>query len=206
MVRAAVVFQRVLDELKTGQAHTVEREVIGAARVRRRKRERAHVGERSEPGAENWPNCFVPLQIDATDFARAVIEIEIGRELGMIGLQFVPRRALSGLRGCRRRWLRATRPLISGFSRSVIAAATAAATTSAGWRRYRAAKVVSHIGPRAEQALLLASPEGDANRPPRRDADRLQNPHGFERDAAADGVVGRPGARMPRIKVATEHH
>src|SRR5438270_8360826 len=52
VVRARVVVNRVLYELEAGQADGVEREVVGAARVRERQGLRAQVVERREPLAE----------------------------------------------------------------------------------------------------------------------------------------------------------
>ena len=67
-------------------------------------------------------------------------------------------------------------------------------------------EVLLHVRLRAEHALLLAAPQRDANGPPRRDADRLQNPRRLHHRRAANRVVGRAGRRVPRVEVAAEHH
>ena len=102
MVRAAVVFQRVLNELKAGQAR--RRRTTGdrcrpCCGGERRVRPCRQTG-RATP--EDRPHRLVALQIDAADFARAVIEIEVGRELRMVGLELIFGRPAPLARG---RWL-----------------------------------------------------------------------------------------------------
>ena len=87
VVGSRLVFDGVLDELKSGQADLVEGNVVGAAGAADGKRGHAHGLERLHPFLENGPHRFVSLQVDAANFSRAVIHIEIGRKLGVFGLE-----------------------------------------------------------------------------------------------------------------------
>src|SRR5690242_6548247 len=68
VVRARVVIERVLDELKPGQAHGIERKMIGAAGVANRQRSHAEIVERLHPFLEKRLDGLVALEIDAADF------------------------------------------------------------------------------------------------------------------------------------------
>src|SRR5450759_2990295 len=61
------------------------------------------------------------------------------------------------------------------------------------------------VGQRSEQPFFLAAPEGDADRAPRLDAERLEDARRFHHDGAAHGVIGRAGRHVPGIEVAPEH-
>ena len=63
-----------------------------------------------------------------------------------------------------------------------------------------------HVADGAEVVLLLAGPEREPDRPPRRDANRLQDADRLHRHRRTRAVVGRAGRRMPRVEVAAEHH
>src|SRR2546427_11541900 len=65
--------------------------------------------------------------------------------------------------------------------------------------------MISDVSFGPEQALLFAGPQGQPNRSPRLDAQRLQDSHGFEGNSATDGVVGRARPAVPRIKMSAEH-
>ena len=66
-------------------------------------------------------------------------------------------------------------------------------------------EVLADIGPRAQQPLLLAAPQGNADGATRLRTDRREDAHGFHHDGAADGVVGRAGGSVPRVEMAAEH-
>src|SRR6059058_1334059 len=83
MVSARVVVQRILDKLKTGQADRIEGQVIGAAGVADGERVHAEVVERLHPGGEDGGHHFIALEIDAADFAGAIVNVVVGVELGM---------------------------------------------------------------------------------------------------------------------------
>jgi hypothetical protein len=57
----------------------------------------------------------------------------------------------------------------------------------------------------AEQTLLLAAPERDADGPARLHPERLENPGRLHHHRASNRVVGRPGRGVPGVEVATEH-
>ncbi|OQC35203.1 MAG: hypothetical protein BWX64_02559 [Acidobacteria bacterium ADurb.Bin051] len=62
------------------------------------------------------------------------------------------------------------------------------------------------VGARAEQPLLLGGPECEADRAPGLHADRLEDPRRLHDDRDARAVVGRAGARVPRVEVGARHH
>src|SRR5258706_10346837 len=86
VVRAARIVELVLYELEAGQTERVEREMVGAARVAQRDGVGAQVPERLEPRLEDRTHRRVLLTIDAANPARAVVEVEVGGELRMLGL------------------------------------------------------------------------------------------------------------------------
>src|SRR5687768_11121324 len=83
-MRTGVVFDLVLDELKTRQADTIERLVIRSAGVRHRKRLRTEVCEWCEPCFEVRSNRRIALHVNAADLSRPVVEIVVGRELVVV--------------------------------------------------------------------------------------------------------------------------
>src|ERR1051325_7933467 len=74
-----------------------------------------------------------------------------------------------------------------------------------GLRRFERSEVLLHVRLRSEQPFFLAAPQGDADRPARRDAQRLQDPRSLHHHRAADRVVGRAGRGLPRVEMAAEH-
>ena len=54
--------------------------------------------------------------------------------------------------------------------------------------------------------MLFASPERHANRAPRPDTDRLQQPRRLHHRGAPDRVVSGAGGAVPRIEVPAQHH
>src|SRR5438046_921021 len=81
MMCAARIIQRVLNELKPRQTDRVKRLMIGAASVRKGDRFSAQIIERRQPSAEERAHRFVALEINASDFSGAIVEIEICGEL-----------------------------------------------------------------------------------------------------------------------------
>ena len=53
--------------------------------LRERERFRAEIGEGGSHSRKIGPHGFVALHVDAADFARAVVEVEIGGELVVFG-------------------------------------------------------------------------------------------------------------------------
>ena len=93
VVRARVVVHRVLNELEAGQAHGVERKVVGAAGIADGNGRSAHVFEGFEPSFEDRPHHVVALQIDAANFAGAVVVVEVAGELGVFRRSFMVSRS-----------------------------------------------------------------------------------------------------------------
>ena len=71
---------------------------------------------------------------------------------------------------------------------------------------FEGAELLANVRLRAEQTLLFPAPQRDANRPPRLDADRHQDPRRFHHHGTTNGVVGRTSGGVPRIEMAAEHH
>ncbi len=93
-----IVLDRVLYELEPRQPHSIERLMVGSTGIPQRKRSRSHFAERREPGAEDRSDGFVSLQVDASNLAGAVIEVEVTGELRLLGSQCESRRAPGGRR------------------------------------------------------------------------------------------------------------
>src|SRR5262245_38627970 len=157
--------------------------MIGAAGVSAGQSGRSQIAKRLEPGAENRAHGFVALQVDAANLARAVVEVEIGREL-IVGRFERDRSLLS---------LLPLLPLLSLLSP----------------RSARSlARGVMHVdvGARADKPLLFAAPQPDAYRPARLDAQRLNDADDLHRDSRSRAVVRGAGSRMPRIEMSPDHH
>src|SRR5580658_5579636 len=78
MMGSGLVVEWVLDELKAGDAHRVEAQVVGRTRVMEGYRGRAEIPKRREPLAENTCGRVIALRKDAPDPAGAVVEIVVG--------------------------------------------------------------------------------------------------------------------------------
>src|SRR5882724_4502352 len=104
MVRTRVVFNLVLNEVKSREAHRIERQMVCATSVGDGKRGRAQISEGHQPLAKQWPHCFVVLQIDAANLSGSVIEIKIRTKIVVFG----QRCQLRSSRCCatKRRWWR----------------------------------------------------------------------------------------------------
>src|SRR5271165_2682918 len=87
MMCARGIVERVLDELKAGEADGVESFVIGAASVAERKSRDAEIFEGSHPLLENGSDGGVALEVDAANFSSAIIDIEIRGEFLVVGLK-----------------------------------------------------------------------------------------------------------------------
>ena len=84
VVRARVVVHRILDELEAGEADGVVRKMIGAAGVTDRQSGHAEIVERNHPGIEEGRDHFIALEIDAANFAGAVVDVVVGVEFGVL--------------------------------------------------------------------------------------------------------------------------
>ena len=88
-MRPGVVLEPFLDELEAGQAHVVERRMIGGRHAARARHLPAQRLQRLAPLLEDRQRALVGLTPDAADAAGAVVEIEVGGHVGMIGLRRV---------------------------------------------------------------------------------------------------------------------
>src|SRR5690349_4852775 len=77
MMRDRLVFDLVLDELKTRQANRVEREMVRPVGVRRRQRRRAQIAKRLQPLSKDRMHAFVALQVDAANLACPIVEVVV---------------------------------------------------------------------------------------------------------------------------------
>src|SRR5262245_59994747 len=145
-MRAGGILDRILDEFEPRQTDAVEGLMIRAARVREREGFRAEVLEWLQPTAEERSRRLVALQIDAADFARAVVEVEVGGKFLILRLAHEEPA-----------WTR-----VGGGS---LGARAAAAFVGLGAREHSIGEigviteVLRYIRPRTEQALLLARPQ-----------------------------------------------
>src|SRR5215213_2224312 len=85
---ASVVFDLILNKLEPRQTNRVKREVVRTAGVRDRERGCAQISERRQPLPEEGPNSFVALQVNATNLARAVIEIVVSTKLLVLSFSY----------------------------------------------------------------------------------------------------------------------
>src|ERR1043166_9535014 len=81
MVRATLIIDRVLDELKSREADRVKGGVVGIAGVGQRQRLGAQVGKWFKPSPEKRTHGFITLHINTANFPRPIVEIEIGAEI-----------------------------------------------------------------------------------------------------------------------------
>src|SRR5690606_3845651 len=86
VVDVGAVVQAIVHELEARQADPVERDVVGAAGVARDHHGGADVGERRHPCLEDRHRGQVLLGVHAADLARAVVQVEVGREPVVRGL------------------------------------------------------------------------------------------------------------------------
>src|SRR5438270_2068347 len=82
-MRAGVVFDLILDELESRNASAVKREMIRATSVAHGDSGHAQVFEGLHPFHKNRRDSLVFLKVNAANLPRAVIEIEIDRNLGL---------------------------------------------------------------------------------------------------------------------------
>ena len=101
VVGAAFVIQIVLDELEARNPDSIEAQVIGTACIAIRNGGDAQILQRRDPLSKNRRNGRVTLRVDAADFARAIVHIEIRRDQLLFRLHFQrTRRAPHELRQC----------------------------------------------------------------------------------------------------------
>src|SRR6266513_4139202 len=84
MVRPRVIVERIFDKLKTEQPKSIEGKVIGSAGVADAERVHSEVAEGLHPRGKDRGHHIVPLQIDAANLARSIIDVIVGIELSML--------------------------------------------------------------------------------------------------------------------------
>src|SRR5215472_16854743 len=94
-MRARSVIERILNELEAGNPDRVERLVIGAARVSHGNRADSQIREGSDPLLEDGSDGRVLLQVDAANFSRPVVDVEVSGNLLLLGFQLDRSRRLS---------------------------------------------------------------------------------------------------------------
>src|SRR5882672_2029555 len=87
MVRPAVVFHGILNELESRQTDSVEREMIRSARVSNAERRHSETPEGLHPCLKYRRNRFVALQENTSNRACTVVDVEIAGEFRVFGLQ-----------------------------------------------------------------------------------------------------------------------
>src|SRR5689334_24655403 len=158
MVRTRVVFNLVLNKLEARQTNPIKRQVVRTAGVSDRERGRAQIAERRQPLTEERTNSFVALQVNATNLARAVIEIEIAAQLLVLGFRD-------------ERWSssRSTVSISVSSAHPVVHAARRG--RSRRRRVLQRAEVVGNVGARPEQAFLFTTAQRDPDHATRFDTD-----------------------------------
>src|SRR5207244_2209487 len=127
-----LVLDGILDELETGNADGVERQMVRTTRVAHSDGVHAQVVKRQHPGLKYGLDRGIFLKIDAANFSRAVINIEVSRDFGLFRLH----RDRTGL-APKQSWHSFHVGLVHGRTRP---------------------EVLLYIALRPEQALLLAAP------------------------------------------------
>src|SRR6267143_3670724 len=138
MMRARVVFNFVLNELKPRQANAIKGKMIGAAGVCYRQRRGALIAERHQPLAKERADIFITLQINAANLTCAIVQIEV--DVKLIVLSFSYKFGGSG-------------GLAVGSSRR----------NNTRIARFHFSKMFGNVSSRAQQPLLFAGPQTDAN-------------------------------------------
>src|SRR5207244_6385650 len=72
---------------KSGQTYGVERKMIGSTGVANAQRRHPQVPERLQPCLKDRRHGFVALQIDASNRAGAIVQVEVARKFRMIRFQ-----------------------------------------------------------------------------------------------------------------------
>ena len=98
MVGARAVVEGILNELKAGESDGAERHMVRSSGIQRRHGGRAKVGEGPKPFVDDRPRRFVSLQVDATDAAGAVVQVEVRRQRRVLRLPVGGRRIAEVLR------------------------------------------------------------------------------------------------------------
>src|SRR5450432_471559 len=178
-MRARAVVERILDELKAGNADGVESFVVGSAGVAVGDGGNAEVLQRLHPLREDRGGCGILLEIDAANPAAAVVHIEVRGNLLMLGFK------LDGSAGVAIEFgdVRLIR-----FGRSG-----------------NFAEVFLDVAEGAELTLLFAGPQADANGAARLDVQRGENAHHLHGHDGASAVVGRASGGSPGIEMAADH-
>ena len=131
------------------------------------------------PGLENRRHGFVFLQVNAANFAAAVIYIEIGGDFCLLRLH----RDRSGI---------APQQSRHSFHVGIVH----------GWAR---AEMLLDITLRAKQSFFFAAPQTNADGAARMDVEGFQNANRFHHHDGARAVVGGSGAGVPGIEMRAQH-
>src|SRR5215469_13838661 len=177
---ASLIIARILNELEPGQSDLVERDVIGGSRIAQRDGRESQIADRGNPLLKDRSNGRIPFSKNAEKLASPEVSIEIGVELGVLGLD--------GNRASL---------LAQEFGNDLL--------LGLGGIRPRA-KVSAHVSAGTEQTLLFAAPQGDTYRAARLYAHGAKNAHRLKRDDRSGAVVGRSRARDPGVEMASQHH
>jgi hypothetical protein len=154
--------------------------MVRAACVAHRERCHAEIFQGRYPLRKDGSNGGIPLQVDATNLARSIVNVEVAGDEFLLRLEFeragiaaheLRQRELIGCRGNR-----------------------------------RGSKMLLYVALRAKESLFFAGPQGDANGAARLDVKRLQNAHRFHGNDGAGAVVGGSGAGDPAVEMAAQHH
>src|SRR5581483_5806035 len=85
-MRARLILDRILNELESGNADSIEGKVIGAASIAHRERVHAQIFERLHPCFEDRLHRGISLHVDTANLSGAVVDIELNRNLCLLRL------------------------------------------------------------------------------------------------------------------------
>src|SRR5579864_1692081 len=174
-----LVFDGILDELESWNTDGVERQMVRASGVAHGECSHAEIFEGPYPRLEDGRDSGVLLQVDTANLARAIVDVEVGGDFCLLGLQ----RDWPGF---------AAKQCRHVFHRGIV------------HTRARP-EVLLDISLRAEQTFFFAAPQSDADSAPRLDVEGLQYANGLHHDNASSSVIGGAGSGMPGIEMSAEH-
>src|SRR3569833_3075559 len=174
-----LIVQWILNKLERRHTDAAHQLVIGRAGGLGHYGRGAQTLKWREPFTENRQDGKVAFSVDAAELARSVIDIEVARELLVSG------------QGVHRIGVDAKVRTECGDRRVA--------------RRRPLGQVLSNVGARAEQSLLLTGPEHEADGSFGLHTKTGENACGLEHDGAARAVIGSSIASYPTVEMRAGH-
>src|SRR6202047_4372505 len=179
MVGPCLIVQRVLNKLEARDANGIKGQVVCAARVPVSYGCYAQVPERLHPLLEDGIHRGIALGVDAPNFARSVVDVEIGGDEFLLGFELEWPRYFSDE-------FRQSHLIRSGRERG-------------------AAKVLVCVALAAKESFFFSGPQGNSDGSPRLHLNRVQDAHNLQRNDRACPVIRRTGTRDPAVQMTANH-